>query len=309
MNAAGKATPFVIEGTDVERDELLALRFVAADLGRVPVRRALGFGAGEQRSPYRGQGREFVEMRQYQPGDDVRRIDWHVTARKQAPYVQVMEEDRQAAQLIWVDLSDSLYFGSKRALKSVMACHWAAFLAWRLLALRHPTRAIITGVGDATPMVLRRAGDVAQFCQQLVDAHARLAECYRTGTTAPRPSDIASLLKQNPTVWLVSDLSHWRPDTLATCMPLGRINRTLILQPIDQLESDLPDVGVLQGRARDQSVQLDTGSASVRSAHHRAFEHRQVTWKRWAPGHKATLISQFIHEFDWAEVNRWPIHS
>ena len=120
-------------------------------------------------------------------------------------------------------------------------------LAVRLLALRHPTRAVITGVGDARPMILRRSSDVAQFCQRLVDAHAQLAERYREGTVPPAPSDIASLLRQNPTLWLVSDLSHWQPDALAACLPQARINRTLILQPIDRLESDLPDVGVLQG--------------------------------------------------------------
>lgn len=300
---------FPLQGTEVELGELLALRFLAADPDRITASRSRGARLGDQRSPFRGQGREFAELRRYQPGDDVRRIDWHVTARKQAPYVQVMEEDRQTPQLIWLDFSSSLYFGSSRLFKSVLACHWAAFLAWRLVALKHPSIGLITGPGSDVPLPLRRPGDVAVFCQRLVSAHQQLAGRYLTGIHAPDPLNIQSRLRHHPAVWLLSDLSNWQPEALTRALPAGRLSRLSILQPVDRIETRLVDVGTLDLSAGGQTVRLDTASARVRAEHQQRFERRQQSWRYWAAGHKASLISHVSQEFDWSEVRQWPIHN
>lgn len=304
---AYSGTAFPIQGTEVRLDALLALRFLAADLERVTGRRSRGARLGDQRSPFRGQGREFMELRRYQPGDDVRRIDWHVTARKQAPYVQVMEEDRQTPQLIWLDLSSSLYFGSRRVFKSVLACHWAAFLAWRLVSLQHPTTGLITGPGGQVPLPLRRPGDVAAFCQRLVSAHRCLAEQYLSGTEAPGYPVLQSRLTHHPAVWMISDLTHWRPEQLALCLPAARLGRLVVLQPLDSVEIELPDVGPLDLEAGEHSARLDTSSFTVRSGHRRRHELRQQTWRDWAAAHKADVISHLSQPFEWSEVRQWPI--
>lgn len=300
---------FPLQGTEVSLDSLLALRFLAADLDRISARRSRGARLGDQRSPFRGQGREFAELKRYQAGDDVRRIDWHVTARKQAPYVQVMEEDRQTPQLIWLDVSSSLYFGSHRLFKSVLACHWAAFLAWRLVSLRHPTSALITGPGGSTPLALRRPGDVAAFCQHLVHAHQRLGEQHLAGTTVPDALQVQSRLRHHPAVWMISDLVHWRPQELERCLPAPRLNRLVMLQPVDQLETELPDVGTLDVASGDETHHLDTASSRVRAEHRRRFEQRQQQWRHWAATHKGCLISPLSQQFEWSEVRQWPIHS
>jgi uncharacterized protein (DUF58 family) len=86
--------------------------------------------AGAYRSRFRGRGVDFVESRNYQPGDDIRNMDWRVTARTGRAHTKVFQEERERPVLVVMDASPSLYFGTRRMLKSVAAGHLAAAVAW-----------------------------------------------------------------------------------------------------------------------------------------------------------------------------------
>ena len=86
--------------------------------------------AGAYRSRFRGRGVDFVESRNYQPGDDIRNMDWRVTARTGRPHTKVFQEERERPVLLLVDASPSLYFGTRSCLKSVAAGRMAAAIAW-----------------------------------------------------------------------------------------------------------------------------------------------------------------------------------
>ncbi len=86
--------------------------------------------AGAYRSRFRGRGVDFLESRNYQPGDDIRNMDWRVTARTGKPHTKVFQEERERPVLIVLDASPSLYFGTRRVLKSVAAGQIAAAVAW-----------------------------------------------------------------------------------------------------------------------------------------------------------------------------------
>lgn len=300
------ANEFPIHGSDVKLDDLLALQLLASDLERVKSQRSRSRQLGEQRSTWRGQGREFAELKAYQSGDDVRRIDWHVTARKQAPFVKVMEDDRQSPQLIWVDLSSTLYFGSERCFKSVLACHIAAFLAWRLTARHHPVTAWVTAGQDAVPLAVNRSAQVPLFCQQLVQAHQRLAQGYLHHMPPPEPSRIATQLRQHPDVWLIGDLSHWRPAALQQAIPQRRTRSLMLLQPLDQLEQQLPAAGVLQVGLGQDKARLDTDDDAVRASHQQRFQHQQQRWLQWARERQAWFMPIISQEFHWSEARTWP---
>src|SRR5690242_20391738 len=108
-------------GVFVELDELVALRSEARGssfLPRQPVRSLL---AGRRASKLRGRGLDFEELRAYVAGDDVRSIDWHVTARTQKPFVRTYKEERDRPVLLVVDQRASMFFGSQRQMKSVAA--------------------------------------------------------------------------------------------------------------------------------------------------------------------------------------------
>ncbi|MCH8227345.1 MAG: DUF58 domain-containing protein [Proteobacteria bacterium] len=86
--------------------------------------------AGAYRSRFRGRGMDFLESRNYQPGDDIRNMDWRVTARTGRPHTKVFQEERERPVLVVLDASPSLYFGTRRVLKSVAAGQIAAAVAW-----------------------------------------------------------------------------------------------------------------------------------------------------------------------------------
>jgi uncharacterized protein (DUF58 family) len=229
-----------------------------------------------------------------------------VTARKQAPFVKVMEDDRQSPQLIWVDFSPTLYFGSERCFKSVLACHLAAFLAWRMSGRHHPVVAWISDGRDAAPMAIHRSAHVPLFCQQLVEAHQRLRQGHLSDMPVPAPGRIASQLRQHPDVWLIGDLSQWRPDSLNQALPLKRVRSLMALQPLDQLEQRLPAAGVLQVGFGQDKARLDTDDDSVRARHQQRFEHEQTRWLHWARERQAWLMPIITQQFHWSEARSWP---
>ncbi|PTY38826.1 hypothetical protein BGP77_10230 [Saccharospirillum sp. MSK14-1] len=299
-------------GTEVRLAELLALRLIATDLSRLPARLSRHHLDGEQRSRQRGQGREFAELRAYQGGDDVRRIDWRVTARRNEPYLRVFESERRQPQLIWLDLSASLYFGSRTVFKSVLVSHWAAFLGWRLVGLGQPVRLLVTGPGIELWLNLRRPADVAAACQRLAQAHAQLAHTHLRDSEAPAVGRIQAVLAGRPTLWMLSDLDHWTPASLDLALPMQRLNALTLLQPIDAVEAELPAVGTLsvESRSGDRKAReqrLSTDSARVRHRHRQAFNERQDSWQQWSGRRQARWLPITSQTFNWSEVRQWPL--
>lgn len=113
-----------------ELSELIALRGAAQGLALTARRRARDMTSGVHASAHRGRGLEFQEVRLYVPGDDPRSIDWRVTARRGRPHTKLFREERERPVWLLVDLDASLYFGTRRQLKSVAIVRAAALLAW-----------------------------------------------------------------------------------------------------------------------------------------------------------------------------------
>ena len=118
------------DGIHLTAAELISLRPRCHAL-RLPMRQpAASALAGAYRSRFRGRGVDFLESRNYQPGDDIRNMDWRVTARTGRAHTKVFQEERERPVLVVLDASPSLYFGTRRRLKSVAAGQMAAAVAW-----------------------------------------------------------------------------------------------------------------------------------------------------------------------------------
>ena len=109
--------------------DMVKLRYGARELTSFPKVQARQMIAGGHRSRFRGRGMDFDEVRIYQPGDDVRTIDWRVTAKTEIPHTKIFREERERPVLVVCDLRQAMFFGSQR-LKSVVACEVAAALGW-----------------------------------------------------------------------------------------------------------------------------------------------------------------------------------
>ncbi|GGI84743.1 DUF58 domain-containing protein [Legionella impletisoli] len=116
------------DGVVTELTELIALRRYAYSANYTPERRAVR--SGNHLSKLRGRGMDFAEVRNYQAGDEVRHMEWRVTARTGRPHVKLFQEERERPAIILADFSPSMYFGTRVAFKSAVAARLAAILAW-----------------------------------------------------------------------------------------------------------------------------------------------------------------------------------
>lgn len=165
-------------GVTTTLDELVLLQAEARGFSFLPRQPVHSLLAGRHASRLRGRGLSFEELRHYQQGDDVRAIDWKATARQRAPFIRVYNEERERPVLLVVDQRAPMFFGSRRAMKSVAAAEVAALAAWRALRAGDRVGGIVFNddeIIDLRPnrsqnAVLRLLHEVVRLNQALVSS-------------------------------------------------------------------------------------------------------------------------------------------
>lgn len=206
--------------------------------------------AGLQASPRRGRGMAFAEVRLYQPGDDIRSIDWRVTARRQTPHTKLYEEERERPVLLVCDLSQTLFFGSRGAYKQVRCAQLAGLIAWLGLWAGDQIGGLV--FSDTEVEVLRPARRKKSVLK-LLDALARFQ--HRPGEPAgaamePAGSPLDTALQETRRVahtgsriFVLSDFLALTEDTAGLLGALARHNSVSALRIVDPLEQNLPHQG------------------------------------------------------------------
>lgn len=126
-------------------NDLVSYKDVRSNSTRKSCRLSHSLTLGGHRSPFRGQGLEFDSVREYVPGDDIRNIDWRVTARTGSPHLKIFQEERQRQLVLCVDMSDAMRFGTRKTFKSVQAARVAALLGWQGMAHQDKISACLYG--------------------------------------------------------------------------------------------------------------------------------------------------------------------
>lgn len=236
--------------------------------------------AGEYHSVFKGQGMEFDEVRAYQPGDDIRTIDWNVTARTGHPYVKRYVEEREITVFFLVDLSGSGIFGSQAKLKNEIATEFCALLAFSAiknndkvgLIVFTDTIELFIPPAKGTSHVLRLIRELLYFDQG--------KKQQRTGTDIEQALDyLGRVLHKRGVVFLVSD---FLADNFTKSLGVLARRHDLIAVTIqDPRENVLPDVGLLEIRDAETGTTMlvDTGSREVRTryAHSAAERNAQLS--------------------------------
>src|SRR6516162_894360 len=144
-------------GVYIDLDDLIALEYRGRKVSFLPRQPVHSLLSGRFASRMRGRGLNFEEIRDYRSGDDVRSIDWKVTARLQKPHVRVFNEERDRQALLVVDQRLSMFFGSRLAMKSVTAAEAAAIGAWRVLGVGDRVGAVVFNDRDLVEIKARRS--------------------------------------------------------------------------------------------------------------------------------------------------------
>ena len=234
---------------------LLATRHRAHELklfSRQPARSML---FGETRSRFRGRGMEFEEVRRYQPGDDIRTIDWRVSARTGKPHTKLFCEERERPVHILVDQRSSMFFGSTRAFKSVIAAETAAIFAWAALAGSDRIGGQIIADNQERDIRARRNKQaVLKFIHDLHHLNGQLpGNQPTTRRLAQMLDECRRLTRPGTAIFVISDFHDMDEDAERALATLGRNTDITLVQVYDPVERQLPNVSELaisDGRKR-----------------------------------------------------------
>lgn len=283
-------------GIDLTAAELIALRPRCSALLLPMHRPAASALAGAYRSRFRGRGVDFVESRNYQPGDDIRNMDWRVTARTGRPHTKVFEEERERPVLILLDASPSLFFGTRRRLKSVAAGHLAAAVAWTAVRRGDRIGAFLSAPGEHRE--LRPAGGrrgAMRVVQGLVDWLS--PERARDGSEPlSRALERARhTLRPGSLVLIISDFFNLDEDSNRHLSRMRQHSDVIGCQVLDPAEEQLPP-GRYPITDGEHSSVLDTRSDRGRRRFHRMSEAHGEAPRRMFQRHQCGWVTLRTHE-------------
>lgn len=242
------------------------------------VRRLDGLLQGDYRTLFRGFGLDLADLREYQPGDDVRHIDWNVTARLQTPHVREFQEDREVSAWFLLDLSGSVDFGSGDVNKRALLSDFTAVMARLLTRYGNRVGAVLYG-GDgklASSVVPARSG--RRHLLHLID------RMQATPAVSPGDTHLRDLLerargvaKRRSVLFVVSDFIS-APGWEASLGMLARRHDVVAVRLVDPLERALPDLGlvVLQDAETGEQMFVDTHDPVFRKRFAAAAEAREA---------------------------------
>lgn len=230
--------------------------------------------AGQYHSAFKGRGMAFSEVREYQFGDDIRDIDWNVTARFNKPYVKVFEEERELTVMLLVDVSGSLDFGTTRQMKKDMVTEIAATLAFS--AIQNNDKIGVIFFSDRIEKFIppkKGRKHILYIIRELLDFHA---ESSRTNIRLGLEY-LTNVMKRRCTAFLLSDFID--RAAFGNAMTIANRKHDLVaIQVYDRRVEELPSVGLMKVKDAEtgDEIWIDTSSKAVRRAHHEGWVKQQA---------------------------------
>lgn len=231
--------------------------------------------AGQYHSAFKGRGMAFSEVREYQFGDDVRDIDWNVTARFHRPYVKVFEEERELTVMLLIDVSGSLDFGTQKQMKRDMVTEIAATIAFS--AIQNNDKIGVVFFSDKIEKYIppkKGRKHILYIIREMLDFQP---ESKRTDVKQA-VEFLSSVQKRRTTAFILSDF-YVRNDFQQSLQICNRKHDIVAIQVYDQRAKELPDVGLMKVVDAETGFEqyIDTSSKRLRQAYQRYWMNRQAS--------------------------------
>ncbi len=231
--------------------------------------------AGQYHSAFKGRGMAFSEVREYQFGDDVRDIDWNVTARFHKPFVKVFEEERELTVMLLIDVSGSLDFGTRVQMKRDMLTELAATLAFS--AIQNNDKIGVIFFSDKIEKYIppkKGRKHILYIIREMLDFKADSRKTDIAGAL----EFLSGVMKRRSTAFILSDF-YAEQDFSQTLTISNRKHDVVAVQVYDRWERELPDVGLIRicNAETGEEQYVDTSSSSLRKVHARYWAERQTT--------------------------------
>jgi uncharacterized protein (DUF58 family) len=258
-------------------DDLLELRHASHTLGLSSRHLVNSSFSGLYASVFRGAGVNFEEVREYREGDDIRNMDWKVTARTNTPHLKVYREERERSVVLCVDNGPHMGFGTRGTFKNIQAARAAALIGWAASRLHDR----VGGLAFGNPRAGLQHFRPSRGRQSLWRLLKTLAE---PGPESARSIDCLAGALQRATsglptgslIFLIADLNR---EAMSLEQVLGNLiqRHTLVLIPLDDpADWEMPDLGRVTFSGTDgELIDVDTGSDAARHAYHQAWQRRR----------------------------------
>lgn len=248
---------------------------------------------GEYQSAFKGQGMEFTEVRAYTYGDDIRQIDWNVTARNDEPYIKVFEEEREQTLMLCVDISPSGFFGSRSQTKMELAIEVCAVIAFS--AIKNNDKVGLVLFSDKIEKVVppkKGRTHVLRLIRELYTAEPTGSKTSLSGAL----SYVNRLLTRKSILILASDFEDldFEKQHKITSQKHDLVN--LVIR--DRLEEELPDLGVIPFTDAETGEQrlIDTSSKTVRDTYRKKVLGDQERLANYFMRHKMDAVNLYTNE-------------
>lgn len=276
-----------VQGAIVDQQTLIHTRFAGAQLRATPRRRHFAKQSGSHASPVKGRGLAFHHVRQYQGGDEIRHIDWRVTARTSKAHTKIFEEEKERPVVLCLDQRNAMFFGSRHCFKSVLACHIAATLAWAGLDNNDRVGGLVFTDDQHREVRPRRSHRaVLNFIHTAADYNQQLANKSASSDSSITPAqslatafeELRRITRPGSTVYIVSDFNGFDHDAERQLHLIARHNDVIAIAISDPLEENLPNTGMYPVSNGVERLQLVL-NAGIRQQFHQHSEDRQQTLK------------------------------
>lgn len=252
---------------------------------------------GRQYSRLRGRGVDFDQVRAYQPGDDIRSIDWRVTARTGKVHTKVFNEERERPVFIVCEQSDRLFFGSQLCFKSVLAAQACSLIAWTALAHNDRVGGVVFGKACHEVRPQRNRQSLLRLFKLLIDANHSLAP--PADTTAELPREVLNqalrhtreVVRPGSILYIICDHSAVDGVNQSLLAPLALHNDLVLLPLYDSLDAELPTADQLDFVQNGDRLSINSRDASVRGAYAAQFLAQQLAWEHLARRLGCSLFS------------------
>jgi uncharacterized protein (DUF58 family) len=259
--------------------ELVRLEHLSRGFSLLPRQSVQSLLAGRHASRLRGRGLDFEELRHYRMGDDVRTIDWKATNRTRKPHVRVFTEERDRPVIVVVDQRLSMFFGSRRSMKSVAAAEAAALGIWRVLDQGDRVGAVLfddTETVEIRPHRSRRRA--LHILETIVEFNRKLSADADTPPGAHMLNEalarIGRIAQHDFLVYIVTDFAGANDETRERLTRLAWHNDVMACFVFDRIESRLPVAGSIVFGGKEGQIEVDTSDERLRERYAGTFEER-----------------------------------
>ncbi|MDX1489838.1 MAG: DUF58 domain-containing protein [Pseudohongiellaceae bacterium] len=300
------------KGAFISLEQLLIQRHAAKVVEYVPYSRSIAGISGLHMSKMRGRGIDFEEFRPYQQGDDIRAIDWRVTARTGKPFTKVFREERERPVIIAVDQSSSMFFGSQVAFKSVIAAQAAAIFCWMAIDNGDRVGGLVFSDEDHSlirPKRSRRSAlhllkQIHTYNNNLADLAKKRKQEQSQGLSSAL-GQIRRITKPGSTLYILSDFTSLDETAMQYLSQLAQHNNVVCCFVYDPLEENLPVPGYYSITDGKNKGTLNTYSQKAREAYHQNFTERMESLQSELTKMQIPFLTLKTNELVVEQIKRW----